>query len=38
MDYSRKIWDIKPFPVKLKWQQLPEDGVLFSEPMRTEQK
>ncbi|MEA3466925.1 MAG: glycogen/starch/alpha-glucan phosphorylase [Thermodesulfobacteriota bacterium] len=30
MDYSRKIWDVKPVPVKLKWQQLPEDGVLFS--------
>jgi len=30
MDYSRKIWDVKPFPVELKWQRLPEDGVLFS--------
>jgi len=30
MDYSRKIWDVKPFPVKLKWQRLPEDGVLFT--------
>ena len=30
MDYSRKIWDVKPVPVKLKWQQLPEDGVLFT--------
>lgn len=30
MDYSRKIWDVKPFPVELKWQQLPEDGVLFT--------
>jgi starch phosphorylase len=29
MDYSRKIWDVKPFPVELKWQRLPEDGVLF---------
>lgn len=29
MDYSRKIWDVKPVPVELKWQQLPEDGVLF---------
>ena len=28
-DYSRKIWDVKPFPVKLKWQRIPEDGVLF---------
>ena len=30
MDYSRKIWDVKPVPVELKWQQLPENGVLFS--------
>jgi len=30
MDYSRKIWDVKPFPVELKWQRLPEGGVLFS--------
>lgn len=30
MDYSRKIWNVKPFPVKLKWQQLPEDGILFN--------
>jgi starch phosphorylase len=29
MDYSRKIWDVKPFPVEMKWQKLPEDGVLF---------
>ncbi len=36
MDYSRKIWDVKPFPVKLKWQQLPEDGVLFSPPKSSE--
>jgi starch phosphorylase len=28
-DYSKKIWDVKPFPVKLKWQRIPEDGVLF---------
>lgn len=38
MDYSRKIWDVKPFPVKLKWQRLPEDGVLFSKPRQTEKK
>jgi starch phosphorylase len=31
MDYSKKIWDVKPFPVELKWQRLPENGVLFSE-------
>lgn len=30
MDYSRKIWDVQPVPVELKWQQLPENGVLFS--------
>jgi len=30
MDYSKKIWDVQPFPVKLKWQRLPEDGVLFT--------
>ncbi|HHB75285.1 MAG TPA: glycogen phosphorylase, partial [Desulfobulbus sp.] len=28
-DYNRKIWDVKPFPVQLKWQRIPEDGVLF---------
>lgn len=30
LDYSRKIWDVQPFPVELKWQQLPDDGLLFS--------
>ncbi|MEN8141157.1 MAG: glycogen/starch/alpha-glucan phosphorylase [Thermodesulfobacteriota bacterium] len=29
-DYAEKIWQVKPFPVQLKWQSLPEDGVLFS--------
>jgi starch phosphorylase len=29
-DYAKKIWDVKPFPVTLKWKSLPEDGVLFS--------
>ncbi len=29
-DYAKKIWDVKPFPVKLKWKSLPEDGLLFS--------
>jgi len=38
MDYSRKIWDVKPFPVKLKWQRLPDDGVLFTDPNQTEKK
>ncbi len=35
MDYSRKIWNVQPFPVKLKWQQLPEDGLLFN-PEKTQ--
>jgi starch phosphorylase len=30
MDYSKKIWDIKPFPVELKWSRLPEDGVFIT--------
>lgn len=29
LDYSRKIWDVQPSPVELKWRELPEDGVLF---------
>jgi len=29
-DYCKDIWNVQPFPVELKWQQLPEDGVLFS--------
>jgi len=29
-DYAKKIWDVKPFPVTLKWKSLPEDGLLFS--------
>ncbi len=37
MDYSRKIWDVKPFPVKLKWQTLPEDGLLFN-PSKSDSK
>ncbi len=32
MDYSRKIWDVKAFPVELKWERLPKDGVLFTPP------
>jgi starch phosphorylase len=32
MDYSQKIWDVKPFPVELKWERLPENGVLFKPP------
>jgi starch phosphorylase len=30
MDYSRKIWDVKPFPVELKWERLPRNSVLFT--------
>jgi glycogen phosphorylase len=29
-DHCEDIWEVQPFPVKLKWQQLPEDGVLIS--------
>ena len=29
-DYCETIWDVQPFPVRLKWRELPEDGVLFS--------
>ncbi|MDY0375185.1 MAG: glycogen/starch/alpha-glucan phosphorylase [Desulfobacterium sp.] len=28
-DYCRKIWQVKPFPVQLKLQRLPEDGMKF---------
>jgi starch phosphorylase len=34
MDYSRKIWDVKPFPVELKWQRIPEGGVLLNSRTR----
>jgi glycogen phosphorylase len=34
-DYSRKIWDVQPFPVELKWKRLPEGGVLFT-PRKSE--
>lgn len=30
MEYSKKIWHVKAFPVELKWQRLPENGVLFT--------
>lgn len=30
VDYSKKIWDVKPFPVELKWEKLPKDGILFT--------
>ncbi len=28
-EYCRKIWDVKPFPVTLKVQRLPEEGIKF---------
>ena len=28
-DYYQKIWNVKPFPVELKLQQLPENGFKF---------
>ncbi len=28
-DYCRDIWQVKPFPVKLKWKKIPEDGIVF---------
>ena len=28
-DYSRKIWEVEPFPVELKWQRIPDGGVRF---------
>jgi len=34
MDYCRKIWDVKPFPVELKWQRIPEGGVLLNSRTR----
>ena len=28
-EYSNNIWDVRPFPVELKWQRIPENGVLL---------
>lgn len=28
-DYCRDIWQVAPFPVKLKWQCIPEGGIVF---------
>ncbi len=36
-EYSRKIWNVDPFPVQLKWQNLPEDGLLFN-PRKNQRK
>ncbi len=38
MDYSKKIWDVKPFPVELKWEKLPKDGVLFTSSKNNKRK
>ncbi len=29
-EYSRKIWDVHPFPVELKWKRIPENGLLLN--------
>jgi len=28
-DYCRKIWQVRPLPVELKWQRIPEGGIAF---------
>ncbi len=28
-DYCKKIWKVQPFPVELKWQRVPEEGIKF---------
>jgi starch phosphorylase len=33
-DYCRKIWKANPFPVELKWQRVPEGGIVFPKPRR----
>ncbi len=33
-DYSKKIWSVQPFPVALKWQRIPENGVLLNGKQR----
>jgi len=33
-DYCQKIWNVKPFPVKLKWQRVPEGGIVFPRPIK----
>jgi starch phosphorylase len=32
-DYARKIWQVQPFPVELKWQRIPEGGIMFPKPL-----
>jgi starch phosphorylase len=33
-DYCRKIWKVNPFPVQLKWQLVPEGGIVFPKPRK----
>jgi starch phosphorylase len=33
-DYCQKIWHATPFPVKLKWQRVPEGGIVFPRPIK----
>jgi glycogen phosphorylase len=33
-DYCQKIWHAAPFPVKLKWQRVPEGGIVFPRPIK----
>ncbi len=28
-DYCERIWHARPFPVKLKWEKIPEGGIVF---------
>lgn len=27
--YCRKVWQVEPLPIELKWQRIPEGGILF---------
>ena len=29
LDYSDRVWRVKPFPITLKWQRVPEGGIRF---------
>ncbi len=28
-EYSRRVWQVQPFPIELKWQRVPESGIRF---------
>ncbi len=28
-EYCKEIWDAKPHPVKLRWEKIPEEGIVF---------